>query len=167
MKMLKTLSNKEKKLLIETYKLNTININKKDLITKKENIYIINNEPTLIEIKTENLNNKNKTTYLLPFLKNIDKNLKYFNKEFSYIKIDKGAIPYILNGADIMRPGITEVSTFNRGEPILIIEENHNKTLAIGIPLFDSTELKQKKAGKVIKNIHFYNDNYFKEKKDK
>ncbi|NPE08771.1 MAG: DUF1947 domain-containing protein [Asgard group archaeon] len=75
------------------------------------------------------------------------------------ITVDMGAVPYITNGADVMAPGITDVTNgLPEGTIVTIIDENFGKALAIGRLLFDSDQIAESKKGKVIKNIHYVND---------
>ena len=82
---------------------------------------------------------------------------------YKSITIDKGAIRFISNGADVMRPGITHIEeNIEKNEIIIIKEETHNKILAIGSSLYNTNELKETKTGKVIKNILYVGDNIWK-----
>ncbi len=146
---MKTLSNKEKRMFIKE---NNLNLNKKDNIIIKDNIFYINDKPILIKI--DNI--------ILPHLKNLEVNIKYYNKKISEVYIDKGAIPFILKGANLMRPGISKTEEFKKGEIVIIKDENYSKSLAIGKALFDSEEIKNLEKGKVIEILHYYNDNFFK-----
>ncbi len=75
------------------------------------------------------------------------------------ITVDMGAVPYVTNGADIMAPGITQVTDgLVTGGIVTIIDENYGKSLAVGELLFDSNKIKQTEKGKVIKNLHYVND---------
>jgi PUA-domain protein len=75
------------------------------------------------------------------------------------IVVDAGAVPYVINGADIMRPGIVSFTgDIIAGHPVQVVEERHQKPLAIGIALFDALEILQKAQGKVIKTIHYVGD---------
>ncbi len=69
-----------------------------------------------------------------------------------------GAVKFVVNGADIMRPGIVEIADVNEGEYVVIVDENNRKALAVGIALYSGEEMKQKDGGKVIKNIHYVGD---------
>ena len=65
------------------------------------------------------------------------------------VTVDTGAIPYVVNGADIMRPGIVAVTDdVKANEPVQIVDERHGKPLAIGIALFDAPAIRASKAGK-------------------
>jgi len=73
--------------------------------------------------------------------------------------VDMGAVKFVINGADIMRPGITYIDeTIEKDEIIVIVDEKHQKPLAIGIALFSGIEMKAVEKGKVIQNIHFVGD---------
>lgn len=73
--------------------------------------------------------------------------------------VDRGAIPFIANGADVMRPGVLSVTDDLRaGAPVLIVEETHAKPLAVGIALADAEGLRAQTKGKVIKTIHHVGD---------
>ena len=57
------------------------------------------------------------------------------------IIVDMGAIKFVINGADIMRPGITEIEEgINKDNFVVILDEQHKKPLAIGISLMNSEE---------------------------
>ncbi|MFW9818212.1 MAG: DUF1947 domain-containing protein [Candidatus Thorarchaeota archaeon] len=75
------------------------------------------------------------------------------------IVVDFGAVRYVTNGADIMRPGITKIDpSIIKGDIVRIIEETKNRALAVGKALFDAQEIEIKDSGKVIKNIHTIQD---------
>ncbi len=75
------------------------------------------------------------------------------------IVVDFGAIRYVTNGADVMRPGITKIDpAIEKGDIVAIIEETKNRALAVGKAMFDAPEMETKTAGKVIKNLHTIQD---------
>ena len=75
------------------------------------------------------------------------------------ITVDMGAVKFITNGADVMRPGITKIEEeIKEGDAVCIIEETHGKALAVGIAMFNAEEMKEKKEGKVVKTIHYVGD---------
>ena len=72
------------------------------------------------------------------------------------ITVDMGAIKFVTSGADIMRPGITNIDDgLEAGDAVVIVDETHGKALAVGIVLFSSEELRATDKGKVVKNIHY------------
>jgi PUA domain protein len=75
------------------------------------------------------------------------------------VVVDAGAIPYVINGADIMRPGIVSVTDDVKAQaPVQIVDERHGKPLAIGIALFDAPDLRKSTSGKMVKKFHHVGD---------
>jgi len=73
--------------------------------------------------------------------------------------IDKGAIKFIINGADVMVPGIVDTSeSIEKGDIICIVDVEFKKTLAIGKSLMSSKEIKEKNKGKAVQNLHHVGD---------
>jgi PUA domain protein len=83
------------------------------------------------------------------------------NKQISLKKVvvDRGAIKFVANGADIMRPGITKIDpSIKKGDIIEVVDETHDRSLAVGKAMYDADEMKGKQSGKVIKNLHTIQD---------
>jgi PUA domain protein len=75
------------------------------------------------------------------------------------IAVDAGAIPFVINGADIMRPGIVSVSDDVKASlPVQIVDERHGKPLAIGIALHDAPAIRASTTGKMVKKFHHVGD---------
>lgn len=75
------------------------------------------------------------------------------------IVVDMGAVPHICNGADVMAPGIARIKgDFQEIGLIVIVDERHEKPLAIGVALLNSQAAKTLKHGKIAKNVHFVGD---------
>jgi PUA domain protein len=75
------------------------------------------------------------------------------------VVVDAGAIPFVVNGADIMRPGIVSVTDdVKANAPVQIVDERHGKPLGIGISLFDAPDLRASSAGKMVKKFHHVGD---------
>ena len=73
--------------------------------------------------------------------------------------VDMGAVPYVCKGADVMAPGIVRVEgEFGKGELVLVVDEKHGKSLALGESLYDSETARSTKQGAVVKNFHFVSD---------
>ena len=61
-----------------------------------------------------------------------------------------------------MVPGIVRIAgDFDKANLVLVIDEKHAKALALGRSLFSSAEIKNKKKGIVIKNLHFVSDKFW------
>lgn len=79
------------------------------------------------------------------------------------IVVDMGAVAHVVNGAHVMRPGIKEIrGDFAKGDLLLIIDEKFQKAIAIGIAYLDSASMKSVDKGKVILNMHYVGDMFWK-----
>jgi PUA-domain protein len=75
------------------------------------------------------------------------------------VVVDSGAIRFMANGADVMRPGIVSVTDdVIADRPVVIVEERYGKPLAIGIALYDAAEMRDLEKGKAVRNIHYVGD---------
>jgi len=77
--------------------------------------------------------------------------------------VDMGAVRFVTNGADVMRPGITKIDpSIKKGDVLQICDETHNRALAVGKAMFNANEMEAKASGKVIKNLHTIKDSVWK-----
>jgi Predicted RNA-binding protein (contains PUA domain) len=68
------------------------------------------------------------------------------------VVVDMGAVKFVANGADVMRPGIVSFDeNLAKDEIVLIVDERFGKSLAIGLALLSASELKATDKGKAIK----------------
>jgi PUA-domain protein len=85
----------------------------------------------------------------------------------SFVTVDMGAIRFVINGADIMGPGIVEADESIRpGDMVWIRDEKNRKPLAVGQALVTGAEMASKKPGKSIKSILFVGDKLWKLEED-
>jgi PUA domain protein len=76
-----------------------------------------------------------------------------------FVTVDMGAVRFVVNGADIMAPGIVEVDTeIEEGDLVWIRDVNNNKPLAVGIALTAGMDIMGMGKGKAVKNIHWVGD---------
>ena len=77
------------------------------------------------------------------------------------VTVDAGAISFVSDGADIMRPGITEADEdIANGDLVVIVEETHGKALAIGRAMTDGVDMVGD-SGKVVESLHHVGDELF------
>ena len=77
------------------------------------------------------------------------------------VTVDSGAISFVSDGADIMRPGITEATgDIAEGDLVVIAEESHGKVLAVGRARVDGTQMVGDE-GKVISSLHHVGDDLY------
>ncbi|QYZ79561.1 DUF1947 domain-containing protein [Methanofollis formosanus] len=75
------------------------------------------------------------------------------------VTVDMGAVPFVMNGADIMRPGVVNATPDVRKDaPCIIAEERYGKPLAVGIALYDGADLLAQEKGKVVRTVHRVGD---------
>jgi len=122
-------------------------VNVEYMVTDKgHEIYSIDGRPVLIKL--------NENT-LIPTITA----MHVCSEDLPKIVVDRGAIPHIANGADVMAPGVVRTEgAFETGDPVAIVDEMYQKVIAIGIALTSSAELKNIKKGKVVKNLHYVGD---------
>jgi len=74
------------------------------------------------------------------------------------VMVDSGAVRFVVNGADIMCPGITSADpAIQPGDLVIIVEETHDKPLAIGTSLMQGAEMAAN-SGKAVKSVHHVGD---------
>ena len=79
-----------------------------------------------------------------------------FNKQVDLkeIAVDKGAIRYVSNNADVFRAGITEIDkSIKKGDILQIVDENNHRAIAVGKAMYNAKEMEAMTEGKVIKNL--------------
>ena len=126
------------------------------IFPQKSNVELIQTEAgdTLYAINNTLKLFKSKDGYI-PVLTLLLKN----QVDLKTIVVDFGAIRYVANGADVMRPGITKIdSNIKKGDIVAILEETKHRALAVGKAMFDAPEMETKTSGKVIKNLHTIQD---------
>jgi PUA domain protein len=77
------------------------------------------------------------------------------------VTVDAGAVSFVSDGADVMRPGIVEADTeIEAGDLVAIVEETHGKVLAVGRALTDGDDMAGE-SGKVVESIHHVGDDLY------
>ena len=102
----------------------------------------------------------------LTILKINDDYLPFLNQtevlqKFPNVMVDMGAVKFMCNGANVMRPGIKKYSKFLKDDIVCVIEESKHKFLSVGKAMNDSSELETMSKGEIIKNIHYISDKYW------
>ena len=92
----------------------------------------------------------------MPFLSEIK-----LLESFPNVVVDMGAVKFMCNGANVMRPGIKNYSDFSKDDIVCVVEESQHKFLAVGKALVNSSEMKEMSKGEVIKNMHYISDRYW------
>ncbi len=85
--------------------------------------------------------------------------LRKFPDLLPKITVDAGAVKFMINGADLFRPGMVEWESFEKDEFVTIINLQ-KAAMSIGRTLLASKDLSDK--GKVTITIHYLNDEIWK-----
>ncbi len=132
------------------------------IFPKKASVEIIVNEDsdTLIAVNNKLTLWKSKSGYLPVMTLLLDPAIKVPLKT---IVVDMGAIKYVANGADVMRPGIRKIDpAIRKDEIVRIADETHDRTLAVGKAMYNAQEMQKITEGKVIINLHTIQDKVWK-----
>ena len=82
-----------------------------------------------------------------------------WNLEVGWCAVDRGAIPFLMNGADCMAAGIHRAcQSIQTGDLIWIRDQSHGKALAIGWATVDAAEMVETTKGKAVKMLHHVGD---------
>lgn len=145
--MKKQLSKSDVKEINEQLQTFGLELSKKDQVMIDDDdakIILVNNEPEFFYFEDK----------IIPTLKFLLK-----KNTLKKVVVDMGAVKFVTSGADVMRPGIREIDLGIKQEDcITIVDEKNKKTLAVGIALYNSEEMKVATSGKVIKTVHYVGD---------
>jgi len=82
-------------------------------------------------------------------------------EKFPKVIVDTGAIKFVCNGANIMRPGVKSYTELKKDDIVCVVEESHNKYLAVGKSFVSNDEMQNITKGEVVKNLHYISDKYW------
>lgn len=112
---------------------------------------------------------------LLPHLRLVHR----FPQAFPTVRIDRGAIRFVLSGATLMAPGLTSSGgrlpeprageegvdadgrwsrELRKGEPVVIVAEGKEEACAVGVLVAGTEEVKRAGKGPVVEDAHFLGD---------
>ncbi|WP_299235882.1 RNA-binding protein [Natronomonas sp.] len=77
------------------------------------------------------------------------------------VTVDAGAISFVSDGANVMRPGITDATEdIGPGDLVVVVEETHAKALAIGRAETDGSDMVGD-SGMVVESLHHVGDDLY------
>eukprot|EP01089_Gocevia_fonbrunei_P023460 TRINITY_DN991_c0_g1_i2.p1 TRINITY_DN991_c0_g1~~TRINITY_DN991_c0_g1_i2.p1 ORF type:complete len:181 (+),score=37.24 TRINITY_DN991_c0_g1_i2:62-604(+) len=83
-------------------------------------------------------------------------------------QVDRGAIKFVMSGANIMCPGLTsaggKMDDVPTNTPVAVMAEGKKHALAIGLTKMSSEEIRTNNKGIGVDNIHYLNDGLWKAK---
>ncbi len=75
------------------------------------------------------------------------------------VVVDEGAVAHILNGADVMAPGVVDADEgITEGDVVFVVEQEYGRPLATGMALENGRRMVEKTKGKVVKVVHHAKD---------
>jgi PUA domain protein len=84
-----------------------------------------------------------------------------FPPERRVVTVDAGAVSFVSDGANVMRPGIVEADdVIGPGDLVCIAEETHGKVLAVGRADVTGAEMTGD-SGKVVTSLHHVGDELY------
>ncbi|EEY20162.1 translation machinery-associated protein 20 [Verticillium nonalfalfae] len=128
-------------------------------------LYIVDSQPLFWQQDNDTL---------LPHLKLVHR----FPGAFPTLRIDRGAIRFVLSGATLMAPGLTSAGgrlpdpqdgperaedgrwtrELKKGEPAVIMAEGKTEACAVGLLVAGTEETKDTKKGPVMEEAHYLGD---------
>lgn len=76
-----------------------------------------------------------------------------------FATVDMGAIKFVCNGANVMRPGIVSFTgDFEKGKLVVVKESSHSKAIAIGRSMENGEKARAMLKGPTIENLHYVGD---------
>jgi len=122
-------------------------------ISKNEVVYLLDGRPLAVEVSGK----------LIPSIRALMDGVA----ELPRVVVDSGAVKHVVNGADVMAPGIVRVEgDFAKGDLVVVVDEKHGKPLCVGVALVDRSELASMSRGKVVENLHYVGDKLWKKLKE-
>lgn len=122
--------------------------NFEELSVDKSSIFFVEGQPLILRTRAG----------LIPSLK-FDELINDLPK----IVVDMGAVVHVVNGAQIMRPGIKQFGNdFAKGDLVVIVDQKFGKKIALGLADMDSQSMKSLDKGRVITNLHYVGDELWK-----
>ena len=84
-----------------------------------------------------------------------------YDLERGVVTVDAGAVSFVGDGADVMRPGIVDADeSIEAGDLVAVAEETHGKVLAVGRALEPGSDLPGD-SGKVVESVHHVGDDLY------
>jgi PUA-domain protein len=118
-----------------------------DLVGAEFDLVLVDGEPSVFYVDGE------------PFL--TVRGANAYPPERRVVTVDAGAVQFVSDGADVMRPGIVDAdAVIEPGDLVAIVEETHGKALAVGRALEPGTDLVGD-SGKVVESVHHVGDDLY------
>ncbi|AKA48094.1 hypothetical protein IX51_02145 [uncultured archaeon] len=147
-------------------------ISKKELKSLKDRVDQLGLDPeTLANVEVEEI--KDEKCYFVdkkPFIYEKGKEafvptlflLNEARPSAAYVSVDDGAVPHVMNGANVFAQGITEIDMKVKTGDMVFVRNKDGIFLAVGIAERDAREIMENRKGEAVKLIHYPDDRIFK-----
>jgi PUA domain protein len=83
------------------------------------------------------------------------------------LQVDRGAVKFVMSGAQIMCPGLTSAGgkldlTVGKGQIVAVTVEGKEHALGVGITAMSAADIEKINSGIAIENIHYLDDGLWK-----
>lgn len=82
--------------------------------------------------------------------------------ETRFVSVDDGAVPHVMNGANVFAQGITDMDMSIREGDMVFIRNKDRVFVGVGISERDAGDIMNERKGEAIRLIHYPNDRIFK-----
>eukprot|EP00163_Fabomonas_tropica_P031512 TRINITY_DN7520_c0_g2_i12.p1 TRINITY_DN7520_c0_g2~~TRINITY_DN7520_c0_g2_i12.p1 ORF type:complete len:109 (+),score=35.54 TRINITY_DN7520_c0_g2_i12:303-629(+) len=87
-------------------------------------------------------------------------------KLLPHLRVDRGAIKFVLSGANIMCPGLTSPGAgpnddVEEGTPVAIMAEGKEHAMAIGMTTMSTAQIQEVNKGVCIELLHYLKDGLY------
>lgn len=82
--------------------------------------------------------------------------------ESKYVGVDDGAVPHIMNGANVFAQGITDMDMSIKAGDVVFVRNKDRVFIAVGIAERDAVDIIDNKKGEAVKLVHYPDDRIFK-----
>ncbi len=88
--------------------------------------------------------------------------LNELRPELMYVTVDDGAVPHIINGANVFAQGITQMDPEIKENSMVFIRNSRKQYVGVGISKKSASDIMGNKKGEAIILIHFPGDKIMK-----
>eukprot|EP00002_Diphylleia_rotans_P022609 TRINITY_DN4429_c0_g1_i1.p1 TRINITY_DN4429_c0_g1~~TRINITY_DN4429_c0_g1_i1.p1 ORF type:complete len:182 (-),score=42.83 TRINITY_DN4429_c0_g1_i1:121-666(-) len=138
-----------------------------DLMPKKLPLHLVKcqNHLNLVVVNQEILFFNERDGPYMPTLRLLHK----YPDILPHMRVDRGAIKFVMSGANVMCPGLTHpnasMATVPESAIVAVMAEGKQHAMAIGITTMSTEKIRKVNKGIAIEAIHFLNDGLWKNPK--
>ena len=76
-----------------------------------------------------------------------------------WIEVDRGAVRFLANGADVMAPGVNGADTeISEGDLVYVRDGHHKRPLVVGRALMSGPDMVIADKGRAVETLHYVSD---------